>query len=135
MVTLHTLGAIPLSTHLSRTSKQLLMGKDARIGQLIEPMADSLEAYTVKALGTAYSLAWVETYVAQDMQYALVRTFDQELSAILPQHNVLVGRATKHGDTFVVPFRYGSQPSYGSFVWVELPNGGYSLVSLSLERQ
>ena len=124
--------ALPLSTQLSFTSDEPQLGQDIAIGQLIQPEPLSSEAYTAQALATPYSLDWVEKYVSQDVRFAFVRTFDKELSLLLPQTRFSLGKAIKGRDSISVPFRYGEEMRYGTFVWVEISQGVYTLVSITL---
>ncbi|MGB4406567.1 MAG: hypothetical protein WBI82_06890 [Sphaerochaeta sp.] len=124
--------ALPLSTQLSFTSYDPQLGQDLAIGQLVQPESGSSEAYTAQALATPYSLDWVEKYVSQDVRFSFVRTFDKELSLLLPQTRFFLGKAIKGQDSISVPFRYGEEMRYGTFVWVEISQGVYTLVSITL---
>ena len=124
--------ALPLSTQLAFTSDGPLLGQDPAIGQLVQPESGSSEAYTAEALATPYSLDWVEKYVSQDVRYSFIRAFDTELSHLLPQTTFSLGKAIKGQDSISVPFRYGEQMRYGTFVWIEISQGIYTLVSITL---
>ncbi|MBI9094659.1 MAG: hypothetical protein JEY71_07240 [Sphaerochaeta sp.] len=124
--------ALPLSTQLSFTSEDPQLGQDLAIGQLVQPEPLSSEAYTAQALTTPYSLDWVEKYVSLDVRFSFVRTFDKELSLLLPQARFFLGKAIKGQDTISVPFRYGEELRYGTFVWVEISQGVYTLISITL---
>ncbi len=124
--------ALPLSTQLSITTEGPMLGQDPVIGQLVQPQDLSSEAYTEKALSEPYSPEWVEKYVSADVRFSFVRTFDKELALLLPQTTFSLGKAIKRQDTISVPFRYGNQMRYGTFVWVEISQGVYTLVAITL---
>lgn len=124
--------ALPLSTQLSFTSEAPQLAQDARIGVLVQPESGSSEAYTAEALTKPYSLDWVEKYVSPDVRFSFVRSFDKELALLLPQTLFSLGKAIKGEDTISVPFRYGKEMRYGTFVWVEISEGTYTLVSITL---
>ena len=124
--------ALPLSTQLSFTFDEPLLGQDPHIGQLVQAGEGSPEAYTAKALTTPYSLDWVERFVSKDVRFSFVRSFDQELSLLLPQRLFSLGKAIRGQDTITVPFRYGQEMRYGTFVWVEISEGTYTLISITL---
>lgn len=124
--------ALPLSTRLAFAYEVPLLSQDLQIGQLVEPKAGSSEAYTAKALSEPYTLEWVETYVAEDVRFSFVRTFDRELSLLLPQTKFSLGKAVRREESIAVPFRYAEDMRYGTFVWIEVSEGLYTLVSISL---
>lgn len=124
--------ALPLSTQLSFTTDVPQLSQDPNIGFLIEPVTGSSEAYTAEALATPYSPDWINKFVSQDVRFSFVRTFDKELSLFLPQTEFSLGKAIKRQDTISVPFRYGEAMRYGTFVWIEVSEGIYTLVSITL---
>ena len=125
-------GALPLATQLSFSKDSPYLGLDPKIGQLIQPVEGSSEAYTAKALAEPYSLDWVEKYVAEDVRFSFVRTFDQVLANLLPQTTWALGKAVRSQEGVAVPFRYGEELRYGTFVWIEVAEGAYALVSITL---
>lgn len=129
---LSPIAALPLSTQLAFTPDDPVLGQDPHIGQLVQPEKGSCEAYTAEALSTPYSLDWVEKYVSEDVRYTFVHTFDTELSHLLPQTMFSLGKASKGQSRFSVPFRYGEEMRYGTFVWIEVSEGTYTLVSITL---
>lgn len=124
--------ALPLSTQLSFALDVPLLAQDPSIGQLVQPEKGSSEAYTAEALSTPYSPDWVAKFVSQDVQYSFIRAFDKELALLLPQKKFSLGKAIKRQDSISVPFRYGEQMRYGTFVWIEISEGRYTLVSITL---
>lgn len=124
--------ALPLSTQLSFTFEEPLLSQDSQIGQLIEPEKGSSEAYTAAALGEPYSPQWIERYVSEDIRFSFVRTFDKDLSFLLPQTRFSLGKAVRSQESLSVPFRYGEEMRYGTFVWIEVSEGIYTLVSITL---
>lgn len=124
--------ALPLSTQLSFTHEPPQLSQDPHIGQLVEPKKGSSEAYTAEALSTPYSPDWVKKFVSQDVQFSFIRTFDKELAFLLPQTKFSLGKAIKRQDTISVPFRYGEDMRYGTFVWIEISQGIYTLISITL---
>lgn len=124
--------ALPLSTQLSFSLDVPILSQDPAIGQLVSPEKGSSEAYTAEALSTPYSPDWVEKFVSQDIQFSFIRTFDKELALLLPQTKFSLGKAIKRQDTVSVPFRYGEKMRYGTFVWIEISEGRYTLVSITL---
>ena len=124
-------GALPLATQLS-FSKDSPYWSGPKIGQLIQPVEGSSEAYTAKALAEPYSLDWVEKYVAEGVRFSFVRTFDQVLANLLPQTILALGKAVRSQEGVAVPFRYGEEMRYGTFVWIEVAEGAYALVSITL---
>ena len=127
-----TLAAVPLATRLSFTLTPPLLSQDTLIGQLVEPEQGSVEAYTAQALQESYDLAWIERYVSKDVRPSFVRSFDQELSSLLPQTMLTFGKAVRRQESLSVPFRYGQEMKSGTFVWIEESEGVYTLLSLSL---
>lgn len=126
------IAALPLSTQLSYTADGPFLSQDPSIGQLIQPEPFSSEAYTAEALSTPYSPEWVATFVSPDVRFSFIRTFDKELALLLPQTTFSLGKAIKRQDTVSVPFRYGDEMRYGTFVWIEVSQGTYTLVSITL---
>ncbi len=124
--------ALPLSTQLSITTEDPMLSQDPVIGQLVQPQDLSSEAYTAEALSEPYSPDWVEKYVSPDVRFSFVRTFDKDLALLLPQTTFSLGKAIKRQDTISVPFRYGDQMRYGTFVWIEISQGLYTLVAITL---
>lgn len=124
--------ALPLSTQLSFTVDGPQLSQDPHIGQLVQPTKGSSEAYTAEALSTPYSPDWIKRFVSQDVQFSFIRTFDKDLSLLLPQTKFSLGKAVKRQDTISVPFRYGQEMRYGTFVWIEISEGIYTLVSITL---
>ena len=124
--------ALPLTTQLSFTIEGPLFAQDPAIGQLVSPEMLSSEAYTAEALSTPYSPEWIEKYVSEDVRFSFIRTFDTELARLLPQTMFSLGKAIKRQDTLSVPFRYGEEMRYGTFVWIEVSQGTYTLVSITL---
>ncbi|MDY0290290.1 MAG: hypothetical protein RBR15_15795 [Sphaerochaeta sp.] len=127
-----TLAAVPLATQLSFAHIPPLLAQDSLTGQLVEPEEGSVEAFTAQALGEPYTLAWVERYVPEDVRYSFVRTFDQDLSLLLPQTMLTFGKAVHRQESLSVPFRYGKEMRSGTFVWIEMEPGEYTLLSISL---
>ncbi len=126
------LAALPLSSELSFTLDTPLLGQDVQIGEVLEPEKGSSEAYTAEALGVPYSPEWVSRYVSDDVRFSFIRTFDKDLSLLLPQTRFYVGKAVRREETLSVPFRYGEQMRSGTFVWIEVSEGLYTLVSITL---
>ncbi len=124
--------ALPLSTQLAFSYEEPLLSQDLQIGQLAEPKEGSSEAYTAKALSEPYTLEWVDTYVSEDVRFSFVRTFDRDLSLLLPQTKFSLGKAVRREESIAVPFRYGEEMRYGTFVWIEVSEGLYTLVSITL---
>ena len=124
--------ALPLSARLSFSLDVPLLGQDPFIGQLVEPEKGSSEAYTADALSTPYSPEWVEKFVSKDVQFSFIHSFDKELAHLLPQKMFSLGKAVKNQNTVSVPFRYGEEMRYGTFVWIEISEGRYTLVSITL---
>lgn len=124
--------ALPLATQLSFALDVPLLAQDPAIGQLVQPQEGSSEAYTAEALSTPYSPDWVAKYVSQDIKFSFIRTFDKELALLLPQKKFALGKAIKRQDSISVPFRYGEEMRYGTFVWIEISEGRYTLVSITL---
>jgi len=132
MLVVSPVAALPLSTQLSFSLEVPLLSQDAEIGQLIQPEQGTTEAYTAEALSTPYSAEWVEKFVSKDVRFSFIRTFDKELALLLPQKIFSLGKAIKREDTISVPFRYGEEMRYGTFVWVEISQGRYTLISITL---
>jgi|GEM_PF-4641636 len=124
--------ALPLSTQLSFSLDVPMLAQDPSIGQLVQPEEGTSEAYTAEALSTPYSPEWVANFVSKDVQFSFIRTFDTELALLLPQTKVSLGKAIRRQDNVSVPFRYGEQMRYGTFVWIEVSEGRYTLVSITL---
>ena len=132
MLVISPVAALPVSAQLSFSLNVPLLSQDPSIGQLVEPKKGSSEAYTAEALSTPYSPDWVEKFVSKDVQFSFIRTFDKELALLLPQTMFSLGKAIKRQDTVSVPFRYGEEMRYGTFVWIEISEGRYTLVSITL---
>lgn len=126
------LSALPLGTQLSFTYGTPTLAKDPSIGLLIEPEEGSVEALSSQAISMAYSKEWIERFVSEDLRFAFTRTYDQVLAKLLPQSSISVGKAIRGNDMIEVPLRFGPDMKYGSFVWIEVSEGVYTLVSITL---
>jgi len=129
--------ALPVSSELALGFHGASLPVDEKIGQLVEANVGSVEDLTIEALSTPYSLEWVEKYVPKDIQFGFVHTFDAVLSSLLPQRAVSTAKAIKSQEMQQVSFRFRVEETgalhYGTFVWIELEEGVYNLISITLE--
>ena len=134
---LGNLSALPVSSELALGFHAPFLPYDTKIGQLVCTEEGSVEAKTIEALSSPYSLQWVETYVPKDLQFGFVHSFDAILSSLLPQKAISTAKAVNFQELQEVAFRFKVEETgalqYGTFVWIELEEGVYNLVSISLE--
>ncbi|WP_320130138.1 hypothetical protein [uncultured Sphaerochaeta sp.] len=129
----------PLGTRLSVTYGNPLFPADPVIGQLVSQKNGQVETLTAQALSENWSVDWLERYVSKDMRYGFSKSFNDILASLLPQKGFVLSAAKKEEDIISVPIRLSNtddlEITYVTFVWEVVKDGGYQLVSLSLDKK
>lgn len=73
---------------------------EPKLGQISEPPKGVREM-----MEGEYSLAWIETYVDEEVKYAFPRQYGALLGSLLPVRDALYGKAVASGPYELIPLR------------------------------